>query len=79
VATHEEVAVTLTDWERRQLEHIERELASLDPRLARRLCTPRVWTRLMWSPQYIWVSFCSVGLLLAFAVVGLVFGFSNTF
>ena len=43
--------MTLADWERRNLERIERELAAADPGLARLLNAPGKWRRLRWGPR----------------------------
>ena len=43
--------MTLADWEKRNLERIERELANADPGLARLLNAPGKWRRLRWGPR----------------------------
>jgi len=43
--------VTLADWERRNLERIEQELATADPALARLLNAPGRWRRMFWGPR----------------------------
>ena len=43
--------MTLADWERKNLERIERELAAADPGLARLLNAPGKWRRLRWGPK----------------------------
>lgn len=43
--------MTLADWERRNLERIERELATADPGLARLLNAPGRLRRLLWGPR----------------------------
>ena len=63
--------MTLADWERRNLERIERELANADPGLARLLNAPGKWRRLRWGPRRarlgtVWLGLLVVSCVLAY-------------
>jgi hypothetical protein len=64
-----EVAVNMTDWERRALQRIEADLSAETPRLARRLRAPTPWIRLVWGPPLPRIILVTVGLLLALGAI----------
>ncbi|HEV2635545.1 MAG TPA: DUF3040 domain-containing protein [Actinocrinis sp.] len=64
--------MTLADWERRNLERIERELANADPGLARLLNAPGKWRQMCWGPRRTWLVTAALILVAAACVLSLV-------